>query len=91
MMENVTAVLYSNTDFITDNVTVDEFLEAQNVVKKPMVIFCNLDTRETFGKFQIVAKDMKELTLMYEKKVFFTSSVPEGEVVRKHGAVFLGA
>jgi hypothetical protein len=87
-LENVKAILLSNTDI--ENLTVANFYDSQEALHNPMVIFCNMETKETYGHFHIVAKDMEELVLMYETKVFYTSCVPEGEYERHYGAVFYG-
>jgi hypothetical protein len=87
-LKNVKALLLSNTD--VDNLTVENFTDSQQEMNNPMVIFCNLETMEIYDNFDIVAKDKEELALMFETKVFYTSSVPKGEHIWKHGAVFYG-
>lgn len=87
---NMTALLVSNTEAEFKGMSEQEFLEAQQTMNKPEVIFCNLETREAFERFDIVAESMKELHLMYDKKIFFTSSIPEGHTKHLHGAIFYG-
>lgn len=89
-MENVTALLLTNTAAVSGNISGDDFMKAQNEFNEPMVIFCNLHTQESYEHFRIVAEDMDDLERMYKEKVFYTSSIPEDEVKRYGGAIFVG-
>jgi hypothetical protein len=89
-MDKVTALLVSNTAVNFKEMSGKDFMIAQEEVKNPMVIFCNLETTQSFERFHIVAKDKKELKLMYKLKIFYTSSIPEDETRHIHGAIFYG-
>jgi len=89
-MNTMTAVLMTNTEVDFKEMSEVEFINSQQIMKAPEVIFCNLETREAFERFDIVAESMKELHLMYDKKIFFTSSIPEGHTKHLHGAIFYG-
>jgi hypothetical protein len=85
-MQSVKAVLVANTRVDT----VEEFKESQDLMNEPMVLFLDEHTNECLNHFRIVAEDYEELQLMFELKVFYTSSVPNGETKWLHGAVFYG-
>lgn len=91
-MEKVKALLIPNTGVVAEmeHVSVEGFTDAQEQMNNPMLVFCNLDTLETYKHFEIVAKDLTELNLMYKHKIFYTSSVPEGKKMEIADAVFLG-
>jgi hypothetical protein len=80
-----TAMLVPNTEVIEST---SDFLKAQNTLKDPMVLI--MDKNECVDHFRIVAKDYEELKSMEVEKVFYTSSIPAGEVKRKYGAIFYG-
>jgi hypothetical protein len=80
-----TAMVITNTG-VTEST--EDFLEAQNTMKDPMVLIMNKS--ECVDHYRIVAKDIEELESMNEEKVFFTSSIPKGEVKKEYGAIFYG-
>jgi hypothetical protein len=84
-MAKVQALLIANSV-----ATGDEFMKAQKEMNKPMVIFCAEEFSKPLEHFYIVAKDINELKIMYENKIFYTSSIPVGEVGRYHEAIFYG-
>lgn len=88
-MENVTALLIPNTA-AEHNFNVDCFMDAQEEMNNPIVMIVDKVYQTAIEFFRIEAENMKELKLMYEKKIFFTSSIPEGENRRSYGALFLG-
>lgn len=89
-MSKMTALLFSNTSVNFKEMSGEDFMNTQEIVKDPVVLFCNLETTESFERFDIVAQDMDELSIMYETKVFYTSSIPEGSTRQLHGALFYG-
>lgn len=89
-MNTITALLVSNTEMEFKGMSEQDLINSQQIMKAPKVIFCNMETRESFEHFDIVAGSMNELRLMYDKKVFFTSSIPEGDTRHLHGAIFYG-
>lgn len=70
--------------------SVEEFEDNQNVLKEPMVLVMDWDSKEYIEHFNIVAKDYEEFLLMDKMKIFYTSSIPKGETVKKYGAIFYG-
>lgn len=86
-MSSIKAVLIPNTSATGST---KEFTEAQSEMKDPMVLFINKDTNEYIEPFEIVARDLEELRLMFEMKIFYTSSIPRGKSERKYGAIFYG-
>lgn len=89
-MENVKAIVLSNTVVSGNEVSNETFLKAQNEVNEPMVIFMEKETHEVKGVFKIVADTAEELEFMYDNKVFYSSSVEIGEYKKCFGAVFVG-
>ncbi|MGG3803473.1 hypothetical protein [Metabacillus fastidiosus] len=85
--QNIQAVLINNT---VDTQSTQEFADGQKVMKNPAVFIMDQNTNECIERFLIEAQDLEELMLMYDKKVFYTSSIPKDEVQHKHGAVFYG-
>lgn len=89
-MENVKAILLTNTAAVSEEVPVMEFMRAQYTVNEPMVIFYDKKTESPMESFKIVAESIEELESMYRMKVFYTSSIPDGSVEKYHGAIFWG-
>lgn len=88
-MENVTALLIPNTA-AGNTSDPDCFMNAQDMMNNPIVVIVDKVFQTAIEHFRIEAESMKDLKLMYEKKIFFTSSVPEGEKKRSYGALFVG-
>jgi hypothetical protein len=82
---NIQPMLMANT-----NVNERNIYEKQNEMENPMVLVMDANTLEVMEYFKIVAEDMDDLNLMYEKKIFFTSSIPVDTVEHKYGAIFMG-
>jgi hypothetical protein len=89
-MADIQAVLIANSVLANGITTGDDFMKAQKEMNKPMVLFFEEGTREPVKYFFIVAEDLKDLTFMFNNKIFYTSSIPVGEVERYHGAIFYG-
>ncbi|MCM3405942.1 hypothetical protein, partial [Cytobacillus oceanisediminis] len=86
-MANVKAFLLSNTTVIG---SVQEFMEAQKEIKDPMLLFMDKESKDIVDSFEIEAQDVKDLSLMFEKKIFYTSSVAAGDTRHLYGAIFYG-
>lgn len=89
-MDNVKAILLSNTD--VDRLTVENFNDMQKELHEPILLFIQKDTYKykLLKYFNVVAEDLEELKLMFRYKVFYTSSIPEGEYGHQFGALFYG-
>ncbi|MED4456182.1 hypothetical protein [Metabacillus fastidiosus] len=85
--KNIQKALIPNT---VDTKPYPDFLKVQDTMKNPAVFIVDEDTNECIERFLIEAEDMEDLMLMYEKKIFYTSSIPKGEVQHKYGAIFYG-
>jgi hypothetical protein len=72
------------------NVNEENFYQKQNEMDNPMVLVIDTDTLEIIEHFKIIALDMEDLKKMFELKLFFTSSIPEGTNQQKYGAFFHG-
>lgn len=89
-MENVKAILLSNTAAVSNEVPVMDFMRAQYQVNEPMVIFYDKESENPLESFKLVAESIEELESMYRMKVFYTSSIPDGAIEKHHGAIFWG-
>jgi hypothetical protein len=85
-MANVKAILIPNSV----ELTVSNFREKQVTINEPLILFCDAETNESLETFQIVAKDWDDLSSMYRLKVFYTNSIPVGEVLQRYDAFFYG-
>lgn len=85
-MEKFKALLVSNSTVKT----VEDFMESQNEMINPLVLILSEETGDLVEHFKIVAEDDEDLNLMYQYKLFYTSSIPEGEMISKYGATFYG-
>ncbi|MEH7442767.1 hypothetical protein V7201_10725 [Bacillus sp. JJ1122] len=88
-MEKTTTILIPNTGVKLEG-DFDEILEAQDIMNDPVVLVVESRTNKLLHHFVIEAEDMKDLTYMYERKIFYTSSINEGSHMRCLGALFLG-
>jgi hypothetical protein len=89
-MAHIQALLITNSANLNGITTGEEFMKAQQEMNKPMVLFLEEGTREPIEYFHIVAEDLRDLTFMFNNKIFYTSSIPVEEVRRCHGAIFYG-
>lgn len=85
-MENVKAIIVANSHVTNDPV---EFMATQEEMKDPVVLIMDKDMNY-IEHFEIVATDLADLKAMYRNMVFYTSSVRNGKVRRKYGAIFYG-
>jgi len=85
-MENFKAIVVSNSTAKT----AEDFMESQKEMINPLVLILSNKTGEYVEHFKIVAEDDEDLNLMYQYKLFYTSSIPEGEMISKYGATFYG-
>jgi hypothetical protein len=88
-LENIQALLVPNTT-VNEDWTDQKFLDAQNEVNQPVVIFIDKTKNEVVKKINIVADDMEKLKFMYEHKYFETTDVPFGKCESFYGANFIG-
>lgn len=89
-MPKVKAILLTNVAAVDSEISITNFINSQQIVNDPMVIFYHEETDEILKSYKIVATDIGDLEFMYREKVFYTSSIPEGEVEICYGTVFWG-
>jgi hypothetical protein len=87
-LENVTAVLFTNSAL--ENITVDTFMDSQQILNNPMVIFTKQGTNEVIKAFRIAADTMEKLTDMFNYKYFETTDLLEDNYIKFGGAYFIG-
>jgi hypothetical protein len=88
-LENVTALLLTNSAL--ENITVDTFMDSQQILNNPMVIFYDKETNEVIKTFHIAADTMEKLTEMFKYKYFDTTDLLEDNYIKFGGAYFIGA
>jgi hypothetical protein len=59
-------------------------------IKKPQVLLVWADNCDVILALELVAEDTKELDLMWERKVYYTSSIITDETLKLGGATFHG-
>ncbi len=89
-MKEATALLIANTGVKLEGQNFDEILEAQDIMNEPVILVVEAGTNKLLHHFVIEAEDMKDLTYMYERKIFYTSSITEGSHMKCLGGLFLG-
>lgn len=85
-MKNLNVMVVSNTSVFA---SAEEFMNSQDEMKNPMIIVMDQENK-VLDYYWIEAENAKELALMLEKKLFFTSSIPVDTTLNKYGAIFVG-